>query len=102
MQHIPMLKIYIELKEYHLTSTKVEFGDKGILNYLITSSVDDGKQKGTTHSYILYWEKQVALYNNKSSEKLAETHQRTQFQQTVVGISGLAIVKNTGKTIRKH
>ena len=70
-------KIYIDLKEHHLTSTKAESEAEGILNYLITSRVDNGEWKGTTHSYILHWEKQVALYNDKSSEKLVETHQRT-------------------------
>ena len=94
-------KIYIELKEHHLTSTKAESEAEGILNYLITSRVDDGKWKGTTHSYILHWEKQVALYNDKSSEKLVETHQRTYLQQAVIGISELAIVKTTAKTIGK-
>ena len=73
-------KIYLELKEHHLTSTKAESEAEGILNYLITSRVDDGKWKGITHSYILHWEKQVALYNDKSSEKLVETHQRTYLQ----------------------
>ena len=36
---------------------------------------------------------QVALYNDKSSEKLVETHQRTYLQQAVVGISESAIIE---------
>ena len=94
-------KVCIKLKEHHFTSTKVESEAEGVLNYLITSRVDDSKWKGTTHSYILHWEKKVALYNDESSEKLVETHQQTYLQQAVIGISELAIVKTTAKSIGK-
>ena len=95
-------KIYAELEEHHLTSTKAEAESENILNYLITSKIDDGKWKGNADSYILHWEKQVELYNDKSSVKLNEKHQRAYLEHAVKGISELAVIKTTAKTIAKQ
>ena len=95
-------KMYEELQEHHLTSTKAEAEAESLLRYLITSQVDDGKWRGDTHSYILHWEKQVEDYNHKSAEKIGETQQKMYLEQAVKGISQLAIVKTTARTVAKQ
>ena len=95
-------KIYEELLMHYNTSIKADAEAEDILHYLITARVDDGKWKGDTHSFILHWEKQVELYNDKSTHKLHESHQRTYLEQAVRGISDLAVIKTTARTLAKN
>ena len=95
-------KIYDELLAHHNTSTKADAEAEDILHYLITAKVDDGKWKGDTDSFLLHWEKQVEIYNDKSVDKIQEAHQRMYLEQAVRGIPELAVVKTTAKTVAKQ
>lgn len=92
---------YDDLKTYHLESTQAEAEAENLLNYLPSSHINDGNWKGNAHSCLLHWEKQVLLYNEKSSITLSETHQHQYLQHLVAGIPQLAAVKNTAQTIAK-
>ena len=65
-------KIYDKLLAHHNTSTKDDAEAEDILHYLITAKVDDAKWKGDTDSFLLHWEKQVKIYNDKSVDKIQE------------------------------
>lgn len=71
-----MLRQYIRnCKSTKTKGTHAEADAENLLNYLITSRLNDGLWKGTAEGYLLHWEKQVILYNNKSAVKIAEIHQ---------------------------
>ena len=91
-------------KEAELHYTKgahAEADSEALLNYLITSCLNDGAWKGTAEDHLLHWEKQVALCNDKSQCKIAEMHQCQCLQNAVAGIPELAAVKNTAATLTK-
>ena len=50
----------------------------------------------------MHWEKQVELYNEKSEIKLQEKHQKIYLEHAVKGISDLAVIKTTAKTVAKQ
>lgn len=49
-------KVYAELSEYALKSTKASLDATSILTYITTSRLGDGTWKGTTHAFILHWQ----------------------------------------------
>ena len=93
--------MYKEAEIHYTKGAHAEADSEALLNYLITSRLNDGKWKGTAEDYLLHWEKQVVLYNDKSRYKIAEMHQRQYLQNAVAGIPELAAVKNTAATIAK-
>ena len=54
--------IYRELCEHATRSTQASLDSSDILTHITTSRLDDGKWKGTFHSYLLHWTNQVWLY----------------------------------------
>ena len=55
-------KIYQELCEYALKSTKAMMDASSILTYITTAQLGTGTWKGTTHAFILHWQDQVRKY----------------------------------------
>ena len=55
-------KIYQELCEYALKSTKAIMDTSSILTYITTAQLGTGTWKRTTHAFILYWQDQVRKY----------------------------------------
>ena len=77
-------KVYKELQEYALQSTKASMDASMLLSYITTSRIGDGKWKGTMHAYILHWQDQVQKYHNLNPPQLlAQDLQRTLLENAV-------------------
>ena len=63
-----------ELVAHHTSSTQAEADAESILHYLISSRINDGSWKGTTHAYIFHWLHQVYQYGKKVGDSLPVTH----------------------------
>ena len=94
-------KMFAEAEEHCTKGAHAEADSEALLNYLITSRLNDGLWKGSAADYSLHWEKQVTLHNDKSQHKIVESHQRQHLQNAVAGIPELATVKNTAAAIAK-
>ena len=57
-------KIYKELSDYAMKSTKATTDASSLLSYITTSNPADGKWKGTTYAFILHWQNQVHKYHD--------------------------------------
>ena len=58
-------QVWKELEIYHKQSTQAENVCEILLNYIVTSRIDDGTWTGTAQGYLLHWNKQVNDYNEK-------------------------------------
>ena len=50
-------KVWKELVEYHKESTQADNVCEMLLNYIVTSRIDDGTWTGGAHAYLLHWNK---------------------------------------------
>jgi len=73
-QSMDAQKLLIELVEFTKESPAARLSSQDYLTYLTSSSVDDGKWKGTTSGYVLHFIEQIRLYNShqKPGEVLTE------------------------------
>ena len=56
--------IYRELSTYAMLSTKATMTVSALLSYITTTTLGDGKWKGTTHAFILHLQDQVRRYHD--------------------------------------
>ena len=86
--------VWKELVEYHKESTQADNVCEMLLNYIVTSRIDDGTWTGSAHAYLLHWNKQVNDYNEKKTNgKILDEQKRTHLEATVKGNPKLANVK---------
>ena len=86
--------IYRELQQYALQSTKANMDASGLLAYITTSNLGDGKWRGTTHAYILHWQDQVRKYHDlKPNQVLSNDILCTMLENAVHPINELRAVK---------
>src|SRR5688500_15646871 len=86
--------IYKELLAYAMLSTKTALNAADLLSYITNTTLADGKWKGPTHSFVLYWQDQVRKYSNLSAQTaLSPTLLLSLLQDAVNPISELCQVK---------
>ena len=86
--------VWKELVEYHKESTQADNVCEMLLNYIVTSRIDDGTWTGSAHAYLLHWNKQVNDYNEKKTNgKILDEQKRTHLEAAVKGNPKLANVK---------
>ena len=90
-----------ELVAHHTSSTQAEADAESILHYLISSCINDGSWKGTTHAYILHWLHQADQYDEKADDSLPATHKLAYLQHAVAPNPELAAIKTTSLTAAK-
>jgi hypothetical protein len=87
-------KIYKELSEYAMKSTKATMDASSLLSYITTTNLADGKWKGTTHAFILHWQDQIRKYHDLTPQQaLSVDLQCTLLQNAVHPIMELRQVK---------
>ena len=96
-------KIYQELSEYALKSTKATIDASSILTYITTAQLGTGNWKGTTHAFILHWQDQVRKYQTLAPKsKLPDELLRTMLENAVHPIDSLRIVKTQADQHKAH
>ena len=94
-------KIYDELSEYAKKSTKATMDAASMLSYITTTSLADGKWRGTTHAFILHWQDQVRKYHDLAPlQTLNADIQTTLLQNAVHPIMELRQVKLQAEQFR--
>ena len=87
-------KVYEELAEYALKSTKASMDGSDLLTYITSASLGTGDWSGTTHAFILHWQDQIRKYHELNpKEKIYSSMQRTMLQNAVEGIPELNAVR---------
>ena len=66
-----------------------------LLNYIVTSRIDDGTWTGTAQGYLLHWNKQVNDYNEKQKTgEIKDMQKLIHLQAIVKGSSKLVSIKS--------
>ena len=87
-------KVWKELVDYHKDSTQADNVCEMLLNYIVTSRIDDGTWTGSAHAYLLHWNKQVNEYNEKKTTgKILDEQKKIHLEAAVKGNPKLANVK---------
>ncbi|HEY9711418.1 MAG TPA: hypothetical protein V6D48_24640 [Oculatellaceae cyanobacterium] len=87
-------KIYKELSEYAMKSTKAAMDASTLLSYITTTNLADGKWRGTTHAFILHWQDQVRKYHDLVPHQVLNSDfQRAMLENAVHPITELRQVK---------
>jgi hypothetical protein len=55
-------KVYKEMHDYCVTSTKALMNSSTLLAYITTAKFGDGTWKSGAHKFVLHWEEQVRQY----------------------------------------
>ena len=95
--------VYKELLTLHTSSTKAEMSAGDLLTYITTTSIGDGKWKGSTESYITHWNDQVRKYHNQKTDlkdKISDSVKRVLLQKAVDSIPALQNVKSTAAVLQ--
>ena len=80
--------------DYHKDSTQADNVCEMLLNYIVTSRIDDGTWTGSAHAYLLHWNKQVNEYNEKKTTgKILDEQKKIHLEAAVKGNPKLANVK---------
>ena len=89
-------KVYTELQEYHMSSTKAKIESSTLLSYITSAKLGDGSWKGSTEGFILHWQDQVRKYENQvdKAEHFSDAQKRTMLQNAVHPEEELRQVKN--------
>lgn len=88
-------KIYTELSEYAMKSTKAMMEAASLLSYITTTNLADGKWRGTTHAFILHWKDQVRKYHDLGPKQtLADAVLHQLLQNAVRSVAELRQVTN--------
>src|SRR5687767_2079117 len=86
--------IYKELTAYAKQSTKATMDASTLLSYITTTNLGDGKWKGPTHGFVLYWQDQVRKYQDLNPQPpLAPEFLCTLLQNAVHPIAELRQIK---------
>ena len=87
-------KVRKELVDYHKDSTQADNVCEMLLNYIVTSRIDDGTWTSSAHVYLLHWNKQVNEYNEKKTTgKILDEQKKIHLEAAVKGNLKLANVK---------
>ena len=92
--------MYAALVRHQTKSTKAELTSEELMDYLISSKINDGKWRGTTESYILHWHKQLRQYNKVSPAKFVDAQAATMLSSAIKAIPDLRAVKTTARQLR--
>ena len=96
-------KIYAELQDFALHSTKATMDASSFLQYVTTSNLDDGNWKGGCHAFVLHWQDQVWKYHDLNpSQTLTLTLQHTLLQNAVHSIPELCAIKVQAEQLKTH
>ena len=89
--------IYKKVKAPYLKCMGVTIESSRLFSYITNSRIDDGKLKGTTHSYILHRIDQVRIYEemNDPSEHSSEALQQKMLENAVCPLKELRSVSVT-------
>ena len=58
-------KIYVELVKFYLKSTKASLDSSNVLSYITSARLGSGIWKGSTYSFILHWQDQIACMKSR-------------------------------------
>ena len=95
--------IFKELSEYALKSTKASLDASSLLTYITTTTLGDGKWKGTVHAFILHWQDQVRKYHDLApKQKLLTDLQRTMLENSVHPNPALRVIKTQAEQHKAH
>lgn len=91
-------KVYAELVEHHLRSTKAMIESSTILSYITSVRLGNGEWQGTTEGFILHWQNQVRLYERQVpvTDHFSDGQMRTMLENAVAPVEELRQVKNNG------
>ena len=79
-------KVWKDLVEYHKESTQADNVCEMLLNYIVTSRIDDGTWTSSAHAYLLHWNKQVSDYNEKKTTgKILDEQKKLHLEVAVKG-----------------
>ena len=96
-------KIYQELCDYALKSTKATMDASSILTYITTAQLGTGTWKGTTHAFILHWQDQVRKYQALAPKSsLPQELLCTMLENAVHPIDSLRMVKTQADQHKAH
>ena len=93
-------KMYAALVRHQTKSTKAELTSEELMEYLISSRINDGKWRGTTESYILHWHKQLQDYNKVSPAKFVDAQASIMLSSAIQAIPDLRAIKTTARQLR--
>ena len=80
--------------EYHKESTQADNVCEMLLNYIVTSRIDDGTWTSSAHAYLLHWNKQVSDYNEKKTTgKILDEQKKLHLEAALKGNKKLANIK---------
>ena len=97
-------KVYEELTEHHLNSTKAALTSTKILSYITSAKLGDGSWNGTTENFILNWQEQVRQYERlvPLSGHFSNEQKLSMLQTAVHPIQELRQVKATAALLKAH
>ena len=89
-------KVYKEIVEHQLKSTKALISSSELMSYITSAKLGDGTWKGSTESFILHWQNQVRLFEKQTpvDEHFPSGAKMRMLQNAVHNIVELRIVKN--------
>jgi hypothetical protein len=91
-------KVYAELVEHHLRSTKAMIDSSSILSYITSVCMGNGEFQGTAENFVLHWQQQVRLYQRQvpSSDHFSDGQLCTILENAVSPLEELRQVKVHG------
>ena len=90
-------KVYMELKAHYTKSTKSKHIASGLLEYITSAKIGDGKWKGTAQGFIIHWQEQVRKYDKLMDDpvdQFSATIKTTLLQNAVADLECLRAVKD--------
>jgi hypothetical protein len=89
-------KVYKEMHDYCVTSTKALMNSSTLLAYITTAKFGDGTWKSGAHKFVLHWEEQVRQYEAlvPPADHFGDTVRLQMLQNAVFPVKELRAVKN--------
>jgi hypothetical protein len=97
-------KVYKEILDHYLKSTKAMISSSELLAYITSAKLGNGLWKGNTESFILHWQNQVRLYEKQteSGDHFSGTQKKIMLQNAVHPVAELRQVKTTADQHKTH
>lgn len=88
-------RVYADLLNYSIKSTKASLDSGKLLQYITSAKIGDGTWKGTAQSFVLHWQDQVRLYDKivAPTERLSDTTKNVMLETAVHSIEMLRAVR---------
>lgn len=95
-------KVYAELVQHHLQSTKAQMDAAEIMGYITTARFGSGVWQTNAQGFVDNWQNQVRLYERIADEPFSDKTKRILLENAVAGVSELRQVKNNAdlETVR--